>query len=75
MVVTLIPYATFSLFHTLGYVRTELIAKVFPGLEIGKTVSAQISKLMSAYQPLSINMVAKVEVWVIFPMSIISILW
>ena len=30
---------------------------------------------MGAYQPLSINLVAKAEVWVIFPMSIITIFW
>ena len=30
---------------------------------------------MVAYQPLSINLVAKAEVWIIFPMSIITIVW
>lgn len=30
---------------------------------------------MVAYQPLSINLVAKAEVWVILPMSIITIFW
>ncbi|KAJ3356581.1 hypothetical protein HDU91_005525 [Kappamyces sp. JEL0680] len=73
--VSLIPYATFSLFHTLGYIRTELIPKVFPGAALGKTISTQINKFMVAYQPLSINLVARAEVWVILPMSIISIFW
>ncbi len=72
---TLIPYATFSLFHTLGYLRTELIPKIFPGAPLGTTICSQINKFMVAYQPLSINLVAKAEVWVILPMSIITIFW
>lgn len=74
-IVTLIPYATFSLFHTLGYIRTEFIPKLFPGAPIGTTICSQINKFMVAYQPLSINLVAKAEVWIIFPMSIITIVW
>lgn len=34
-----------------------------------------LSTVMTKYQPISINAVARAEIWVIFPMTIVSIFW
>jgi hypothetical protein len=75
--VALFPYAVFSLFHTLGYIRSELIPKTFPGSTFpqAKAVASAINSLMLKFQPKSIWAVSRVEVWVIFPMTVISIFW
>jgi hypothetical protein len=75
--VALFPYAVFSFFHTLGYIRTELLPKLFPGttLPVTKQISSYINKFMTAYQPSAIWAVSRAEVWIIFPMTIITIFW
>jgi transmembrane protein 33 len=75
LLVTLIPFGTFSLFHSIGYLRTELIPKVFPNNQQGIWVSSLLSTIMTKYQPISINAVARAEIWMIFPMTIVSIFW
>ncbi|KAI8902617.1 hypothetical protein BC833DRAFT_572694 [Globomyces pollinis-pini] len=75
--VALIPFATFSLFHSMGYIRSEFIPKVFPGntLPQSKVVASGINSFMTKYQAQAITYVAYSEVWVILPMTIITIFW
>lgn len=41
--VTLVPYATFSLFHALGYVRSNIIPNVFPAAPAAAASSSSSS--------------------------------
>lgn len=50
MVVTLIPYATFSTFHALGYIRTNVIPTVFPAPSASSSSSQQGSWPAKAQQ-------------------------
>lgn len=40
---TLVPYATFSLFHALGYVRSNIIPNVFPAAPAAAAASSSSS--------------------------------
>jgi len=73
--VTLIPFAMFSLFHCIGYLRTEVLSKIVPSSTQSKWISAQLNTIMTNYQPASITVVSRAEVLVIFPMTIVSIFW
>ncbi|KAI8915577.1 hypothetical protein EDD86DRAFT_196362 [Gorgonomyces haynaldii] len=75
--VTLIPYVVFSVFHALGYVRTELLPKLFPGetLPQSRLITAQLTKFIQAYQARSVDVVARAELWIILPMTLFGIFW
>ncbi|KAJ3262212.1 hypothetical protein HK103_002625 [Boothiomyces macroporosus] len=75
--VALIPYATFSLIHVLGYIRSDFLPQVFPGntLPVTKNIAAAINTVLVTYQAQAIWLVARAEVLVIFPATIITIFW
>lgn len=76
-IVTLIPFFTFSTFHALGYVRTNIIPCVFPrpatpaaGSESSATtwqanVQEKIKSLTDKYYGAAMRFVAQSEVTVI----------
>ena len=74
----LVPYATFSLFHTLNYVRSEILPTVFPpSSSLHASVTQRLSPLILAfsqnYQAKALRFISYFEVWVILPVLILSI--
>ncbi|ORY94852.1 hypothetical protein BCR43DRAFT_494697 [Syncephalastrum racemosum] len=69
MTVTLIPYATFSLFHSLNYIRSNIIPTVFPAAQGAAGASSWQAKTQqrlkawqdSNYEP-AMRFVAQIEV-------------
>ncbi|RKO87095.1 hypothetical protein BDK51DRAFT_19053 [Blyttiomyces helicus] len=76
--VTLIPFTTFSFFHTLNYTRTQLLPALFPPTSpsghITTRLSPTLQSLVQNYQVPALSRVAFAEVWIIFPILIFSIL-
>ncbi|KAJ3193730.1 hypothetical protein HK101_004274 [Irineochytrium annulatum] len=76
--IVLIPFATFSLFHSLNYTRSELLPKLFPpSSALHATISQRVAPAILAfsqnYQGRSLRLIAYVEVWGILPYLIISV--
>ncbi|KAI9193478.1 uncharacterized protein BJ171DRAFT_464339 [Polychytrium aggregatum] len=76
--VTLLPYATFSLFQFLSYTRQSVLPAIFPpvaGAASGLTqqVSASIDKFVKANQQPALRAVAFIEVFLILPFLIVSV--
>eukprot|EP00842_Homolaphlyctis_polyrhiza_P000400 jgi/Hompol1/1360/HPOL_004765-RA len=72
--VALVPYAVFSLIHTLNFARNELIPNLLGANNPSATaLSTAIGKLVQSSHTRAIYFVANTEVWVIMPMTIIAI--
>ncbi|KAJ3199014.1 hypothetical protein HDU67_003166, partial [Dinochytrium kinnereticum] len=68
--VVLIPFVTFSLFHSLNYTRTEVLPRLAPaGTSMHTTVATKIVpallKFSQTYQSKALQGVAYLEVWLI----------
>ena len=72
---TLLPYALFSLFHALTYIRTEFIPKLFPGHSVAKSIGDRLAPFVQTYQPKAIWAVARIELWLVLPFTFIGIFW
>ncbi|CAO3609927.1 unnamed protein product [Cunninghamella blakesleeana] len=82
--VTLIPFATFSLFHALGYIRSNIIPTVFPtprvpaGTNVPATWQAKTQQRIKAWTDknysAAMRFVATVEINVIMPRLILGLL-
>ncbi|KAJ3089854.1 hypothetical protein HK102_005311 [Quaeritorhiza haematococci] len=76
--VTLIPFVTFSLFHSLTYFRQEIIPQFFASpagtqFSLSRKLSHAIGTFVSSYQQNALYFVAYLEVWLIMPFIIVSI--
>ncbi|KAJ3411481.1 hypothetical protein HDV05_002134 [Chytridiales sp. JEL 0842] len=77
--VLLIPYVTFSLFHTLNFLRAELLTSFFPaGSKIHTTYLLQPTHTLRSFsqntQPLAMKLVSHLEVFLIFPYLVLLML-
>ncbi|KAJ1548958.1 hypothetical protein HK405_012335, partial [Cladochytrium tenue] len=77
--VALLPYAIFSFFHTLNYLRTDVLQLVFPpGSALHATVAGQVSPFLQSvsqqYQMQSLRAVSYLEVWVVQPYLVLAVL-
>ncbi|KAJ3107694.1 hypothetical protein HDU96_007826 [Phlyctochytrium bullatum] len=78
--VVLIPFVTFSFFHSLNYTRTELLPRVVPATSpfhatVTQTISPALLNLTQRYQSQALEWIAYLEVWVIPPYLIVSVLF
>ncbi|KAJ1547529.1 hypothetical protein HK096_002522, partial [Nowakowskiella sp. JEL0078] len=76
--VTLLPYIAFSTFHTLIYIRNELIPTLFPptaNFALARTVSSQIGQFITKYQNEALKVSAYLEIYLIPPYILIMILF
>ncbi len=75
-IVTLIPFVTFSTFHSLTFIRQNVIPVVFPGNTnaLARQFSQMAGTFVQQYQTKALTFVAFAEVWLIMPYLIISIL-
>ncbi|KAI9098834.1 hypothetical protein DFS34DRAFT_580149 [Phlyctochytrium arcticum] len=75
--VSLIPYAVFSLFHSLNYFRSELLPTLLPASTSSITPKIQdmILRFVRNYQSRALRLVAYAEVFAILPWAVFGILW
>lgn len=72
--VTLIPYTTFSVFHSLTFIRTDVIPTLAPSNSSLAGIAKQvILHFTQKYQTKALEMVAYSEIWVTFPILILYI--
>ncbi|KAL1928657.1 hypothetical protein VTP01DRAFT_2443, partial [Rhizomucor pusillus] len=75
--VTLIPFATFSTFHALGYIRTNIIPTVFPAPSNGGTWQGRVQQQIKAWTDknydAAMRFVAQIEVVVIMGRLLLGI--
>ncbi|KAI8919146.1 hypothetical protein DFJ77DRAFT_453157 [Powellomyces hirtus] len=70
LLVTLLPYTVFSLFHSLNYFRSEVVPALLPPAQhptITPRVQDAILRLVKSYQNPALRLVAFAEVWFLFP--------
>ncbi|KAJ3034062.1 hypothetical protein HK097_004636 [Rhizophlyctis rosea] len=76
LLVTLIPFLTFSIFHSLNYIRAEILPTLFPPTHpnpISQRLSPLILSFVQKYQSQALRAVAYLEVWITMPALVISI--
>lgn len=77
VLVTLIPFATFSTFHALGYIRTNIIPTVFPAPSNGGTWQGRVQQQIKAWTDknydAAMRFVAQIEVVVIMGRLLLGI--
>ncbi|KAJ1341428.1 hypothetical protein BSLG_004006 [Batrachochytrium salamandrivorans] len=72
--VALIPYATFSLLHILNYTRNEIFSNLVGTSNASiNALSQSIGKFVQANHAKAIYFVSNTEVWLILPMTIVTI--
>ncbi|TPX43707.1 hypothetical protein SeMB42_g04626 [Synchytrium endobioticum] len=77
--VTLIPYSTFSVFHALTFIRTDIIPTLAPTAAstgtapLARRLQQHILQFVQTYQGPALSMVAYSEIWVTFPILILYI--
>ncbi|KAI8824102.1 uncharacterized protein EV422DRAFT_584382 [Fimicolochytrium jonesii] len=77
LVATLFPYVTFSLFHSLNYIRSDVLPALLPPStsSITPKIRDTILRLVKTYQHTALRYVAYVEVWTIMPVVTIGVLF
>ncbi|KAI9014880.1 hypothetical protein BC832DRAFT_173709 [Gaertneriomyces semiglobifer] len=75
LTVSLIPYTVFSFFHSLNYVRSEIVPIFLPAgtSSLGPKVQDAILRFSRANQTRALRFVANAEVWVIMPTATLGI--
>lgn len=73
--VTLIPYTVFSFFHSLNYIRSEILPTLLPPSTVSLTPRLQdyVLRFVREYQSKALRFVAYAEVWAILPLLTIGI--
>jgi hypothetical protein len=75
--VTLIPYTTFSVFHSLTYIKNDVIPTLAPSTApssgIARRLQHAIQQFSQTYQTKALEMVAYSEVWLTVPVLILYI--
>ncbi|KAJ3284288.1 hypothetical protein HDU76_008320 [Blyttiomyces sp. JEL0837] len=76
--VVLIPYATFSFFHSINYIRAAILPTLFPpGSPLHSTITTRLSPLIESfsqkYQVSALRSISYLEVWFLFPYLVLSI--
>lgn len=61
---TLVPYATFSLFHALGYVRSNIIPNVFPAAPAAAAAASSSSSGASSTTTWQAKTQQQIKAWV-----------
>jgi hypothetical protein len=82
--VSLLPYLVFSFFHSLSFIKNEIVTKLPQKF---KQLAPSITSLVSKYQPKAVALVSKLEPWVIMrkfnhyivltvlAMTVVAIFW
>ncbi|KAJ3409718.1 hypothetical protein HDV05_004292 [Chytridiales sp. JEL 0842] len=78
--VVLLPFATFSFFHSIHYIRSEVLPTLFPSSSpMHASITLKIAPLLLSfsqkYQALALKMVSYAEVILIFPYLCLSVLF
>jgi len=74
MLVLLLPYAVFSVFHSLEYAINVLIPQFLPNPnDSQKALIAKVKNIVNTYQPAAIQFIAKLEVVGILPILLVMI--
>jgi hypothetical protein len=71
----LIPYATFALFHLVSYFGGEFIPRLLPKNALGSKLQSLSKSFVTIYQPKAVHFVSTWEVWILFPLSLVGILF
>jgi len=75
IIILLIPYAIFSLFHALEYGLNVLFPLFVPNpTDSQKGLAEKIRNFVNTYQPLSVNFIARLEVVGVLPLLILLVL-
>ncbi|TPX34302.1 hypothetical protein SmJEL517_g03033 [Synchytrium microbalum] len=75
--VTLIPYTTFSVFHSITFIRTDVLPAIVPPtsaqVSLSRRLQQSLLQFVQRYQASALRMVAYAEVYVTLPVLVLSV--